>query len=95
MFQLLPNNYLTIPDGIWQIFDYGLSIAFIQNKPLSAISICIMYRFWNIVFPPYKLYSKGNKPVGVAILLDLSEKKATRYYKEYSELEGLYELTLL
>ena len=31
----------------------------------------------------YKLYSKGNKPVGVAILLDLSEKKVTRYYKEY------------
>ena len=43
----------------------------------------------------YKLFSEGKKPVEVAIQLCLSEKKATRYYREYWELEGLYELTLL
>ena len=43
----------------------------------------------------YKLFSEGKKPVDVAIQLGLSEKQATRYYREYLELEGLYELTLL
>ena len=31
----------------------------------------------------YKLYTEGNKPVQVAIEVGLSEKEATRYYKEY------------
>jgi hypothetical protein len=40
----------------------------------------------------YTLYSKGNKPVEVAIELSLSEKQATRYYTEYWKLKRLYEL---
>ena len=43
----------------------------------------------------YKLYSEGKKPVEVAIQLALPERQATRYYTEYLELRGLYELTLL
>ena len=43
----------------------------------------------------YTLYSEGYKPAEVAIQLGLSEKQATRYYTEYLELEGLYELTFL
>ena len=40
----------------------------------------------------YKLFSEGNKPVEVAILSGLSEKKATRYYTEYWRLRRLYKL---
>jgi DNA-binding CsgD family transcriptional regulator len=43
----------------------------------------------------YKLYSKGKKPVEIAIQLGLSERQATRYLREYWELKGLYELTFL
>ena len=43
----------------------------------------------------YKLFSEGYKPVQVAIQLGLSEKKATRYCREYWELKGLHELTFL
>jgi hypothetical protein len=43
----------------------------------------------------YKLFSEGKKPVEVAIQLGLSEKKATRYCREYWELKGLHELTFL
>src|SRR6184192_702179 len=43
----------------------------------------------------YKLFSEGYKPVEVAIQLGLSEKQATKYCREYWELKGLYELTLL
>jgi hypothetical protein len=43
----------------------------------------------------YKLFSEGKKPVEVAIQLGLSEKQATKYYKEYWELKGLHELTFL
>jgi chorismate mutase len=43
----------------------------------------------------YKLFSKGYKPVEVAIQLGLSERQATRYCREYWELKGLHELTLL
>jgi hypothetical protein len=40
----------------------------------------------------YKLFSKGKKPVEVAIQLNLSEKEATRYYTEYWRLKRLYNL---
>jgi hypothetical protein len=40
----------------------------------------------------YTLYSKGYKPVEVAIQLNLSEKEATRYYTEYWRLKRLYSL---
>jgi hypothetical protein len=40
----------------------------------------------------YKLYDEGKKPVEVAIELGLSEKEATRYYKEYWRLNHLYKL---
>src|SRR6188472_4356163 len=40
----------------------------------------------------YKLFSKGKKPVEVAIQLGLSEKEATRYYTEYWRLMHLYKL---
>ena len=43
----------------------------------------------------YELYNKGKKPVEVAIQLGLPESKATKYYKEYLELAGLYEITFL
>jgi hypothetical protein len=43
----------------------------------------------------YKLFSKGKKPVEVAIQLGLSERQATKYCREYWELTGLHELTLL
>src|SRR5207248_4887829 len=43
----------------------------------------------------YKLFSKGKKPVEVAIQLGLSERQATKYYREYWELKGLHELTFL
>src|SRR6188472_1378008 len=43
----------------------------------------------------YKLYSEGKKPVEVAIQLGLPERQATKYCREYWELEGLYELTFL
>jgi DNA-binding CsgD family transcriptional regulator len=43
----------------------------------------------------YKLYSEGKRPVEVAIQLGLSERQATKYCREYWELTGLYELTLL
>src|SRR6188472_2055970 len=43
----------------------------------------------------YKLFSEGYKPVEVAIQLGLPEKQATRYCREYWELKGLHELTLL
>jgi uncharacterized protein YjcR len=43
----------------------------------------------------YKLFSEGYKPVEVAIQLGLSEKQATKYCREYWELKGLHELTLL
>ena len=41
----------------------------------------------------YKLFSQGKTPIGVATELDLSEKKVTKYYKEYWKLKGLYKLT--
>jgi hypothetical protein len=46
---------------------------------------------------PHKLTnsSEGYKPVEVAIQLGLSERQATRYYREYWELKGLHELTFL
>jgi hypothetical protein len=40
----------------------------------------------------YKLYDEGKKPVEVAVQLSLSEKEATKYYKEYWKLNGLYRL---
>ncbi|HET7283347.1 MAG TPA: hypothetical protein VFI70_01555 [Nitrososphaeraceae archaeon] len=40
----------------------------------------------------YKLYDERKKPVEVAIELGLSEKEATRYYKEYWRLNHLYKL---
>ena len=40
----------------------------------------------------YKLFSEGKKPVEVAIQLNLSEKKATRYFIEYWKLKRLYGL---
>jgi len=40
----------------------------------------------------YKLFSKGKKPVEVAIQLGISEKEATRYYTEYWRLMHLYKL---
>jgi hypothetical protein len=40
----------------------------------------------------YKLFSEGNKPVEVAIQLNLSEKEVTRYFTEYWRLKGLYGL---
>ena len=43
----------------------------------------------------YKLFSQGKTPVEVAIELDLSEKKVTKYYKEYWKLKGLYKLNLI
>jgi hypothetical protein len=43
----------------------------------------------------YKLFSEGKKPVEVAIQLGLSERQATKYCREYWELKGLHELTLL
>jgi hypothetical protein len=43
----------------------------------------------------YELYNKGKKPVEVTIQLDLPEYKATKYYREYLELIGLYEVTFL
>src|SRR6188472_3075711 len=43
----------------------------------------------------YKLFSEGKKPVDVAIELDLSERQATKYCREYWELKGLHELTFL
>jgi chromosome segregation ATPase len=38
---------------------------------------------------------EGKKPVEVAIQLGLSERQATKYYREYWELKGLHELTFL
>jgi DNA-binding CsgD family transcriptional regulator/chorismate mutase len=43
----------------------------------------------------YKLFSEGKKPVDVAIQLGLSERQATKHCREYWELKGLHELTLL
>jgi chorismate mutase len=43
----------------------------------------------------YELYDKGKKPIEVAIELGLPEYKATNYYREYLDLTGLYDLTLL
>jgi len=43
----------------------------------------------------YKLFSEGKKPVEVAIQLGLSERQATKHYREYWELKGLHELTFL
>ena len=43
----------------------------------------------------YKLYSEGYKPVEIAIQLGLPERQATKYCREYWELKGLHELTLL
>ena len=43
----------------------------------------------------YELYDKGKKPVEVALQLGLPESKATRYYREYLDLTGLYEVTFL
>src|SRR6476620_9705861 len=42
-----------------------------------------------------ELYNKGKKHVEVAIQLDLPERQATKYYREYLELTGLYEVTFL
>jgi hypothetical protein len=38
----------------------------------------------------YKLFDEGKKPVEVAVKLGLSEKEATKYYKEYWRLYRLY-----
>jgi hypothetical protein len=43
----------------------------------------------------YKLFSKGKKPVEVAIQLGLPERQVTKYCREYWELKGLYELAFL
>jgi hypothetical protein len=40
----------------------------------------------------YKFFSEGKKPVELAVQLSLSEKEATRYYKEYWRLKRLYKL---
>ena len=40
----------------------------------------------------YRLFEEGKKPVEVAIQLGLSEKEATRYFKEYWKLKRLYKL---
>ena len=37
----------------------------------------------------YKLFSQGKTPIEVAIELDLSERKVTKYYKDYWKLKGL------
>jgi hypothetical protein len=42
-----------------------------------------------------KLFSKGKKPLEVAIKLDLGTQEVDRLYKEYWHLEGLDKLTLL
>src|SRR6478609_8177607 len=47
-----------------------------NNKPLNEKST-----------QAYELFSEGKKPVEVAIQLNLSEKKATRYYTEYWRLK--------
>ena len=43
----------------------------------------------------YKLFSEGKKPIEMAIQLGLSERQVTKYCREYWELKGLHELTLL
>src|SRR5215217_3925692 len=43
----------------------------------------------------YELFSQGKTPVEVAIELDLRESQATKYYKEYWKLKGLYKLNLI
>ena len=43
----------------------------------------------------YKLFSEGKTPVEVAIELGLPERQATKYCREYWDLKGLHELTLL
>ena len=43
----------------------------------------------------YELYHKGKKPIEVAILLGIPEKKATRHYTEYLKLKGALQVTLL
>ena len=43
----------------------------------------------------YKLFSQGKTPIEVATELDLSEKKVTKYYKEYWKLKGLYKLNMI
>lgn len=40
----------------------------------------------------YTLYDERKKPVDVAVQLGLSEKEATRYYKEYWRLNNHYKL---
>ena len=43
----------------------------------------------------YKLFSQGKTPIEAAIELDLSERKVTKYYKDYWKLKGLYKLNLI
>jgi predicted transcriptional regulator len=43
----------------------------------------------------YELFSQGKTPVEVAIELDLSESRVTKYYKEYWKLKGLYKLNII
>ena len=43
----------------------------------------------------HKLFSQGKTPIEMSIELDLSEKKVTKYYKEYWKLKGLYMLNLI
>jgi hypothetical protein len=43
----------------------------------------------------YELFSQDKTPVEGAIELDLRESQATKYYKEYWKLKGLYKLNLI
>jgi uncharacterized protein (DUF433 family) len=43
----------------------------------------------------YERFSQGKNPIQVAIELNLRESQATRYYKEYWKLKGLYKLYLV
>jgi hypothetical protein len=43
----------------------------------------------------YELFSKGKKPVEVAITLNLREPDATKYYREYWKLKRLHTLNSL
>jgi hypothetical protein len=43
----------------------------------------------------YRLFSEGKTPLDVAIELNLRELQATKYYREYYKLRGLYKLNLV
>src|SRR5712692_10351447 len=43
----------------------------------------------------FKLFEKGNRPIDVAIKLDLPEDEVTKLYRDYWKLKGLYDLNEL